>query len=104
MANVALRCTDHACSAYGRVQTGTTCAVCGKATTWTVLRVPPPGAPGVIGPIYTTPMPPKPGPRTAAVGRATRTCTNEGCPRYHVAQDDPFCGACGTATVEAETR
>ena len=101
MANVALRCTDQACSAYGRVQTGKTCAVCGKATTWTVLRVPPPGAPQVIGPIYTTPMPPKSGPRT--VGVPTRTCVTEGCARFHLATDDAYCGACGTATVAAET-
>ena len=102
MANVALRCTNPACSAEGRVQTGKTCAVCGKPTTWTVLRVPPAGSPEVIGPIYTMPMPPKNAP--AAVGRQTRTCPNESCPRYHVAEDDPYCGACGTATVPAETR
>ncbi|MEZ0446434.1 hypothetical protein [Cellulomonas sp. ICMP 17802] len=97
MSNVARRCTDPACAAQGKVQAGTTCAVCGKPTQWTVLRVPPPGS-GPIAPIYSTPMP-----VARPVGTETRTCTNPGCARFHLAQDDPFCGACGQATVVATT-
>src|SRR4051794_31394748 len=100
MANTALRCTDPACAANGKVQTTKTCAVCGKPTTWTVLRVPPPGQVATIGPIYTTPMPVQGA--SVPAGTQTRTCTHEGCPRYHLAQTDPFCGACGNATVVAK--
>ena len=104
MANVALRCTDPACVAQGKVQTTKTCAVCGKPTTWTVLRVPSPGQAAPIGPIYTMPMPLKDAPPpAAAAGTDTRTCTNETCARYRLAQADPFCGACGHATVVAKT-
>lgn len=105
MANVALRCTDPACTARGKVQTTTTCAVCGKPTTWSVLRVPPKDQPGPIGPIYTTPMPLKQKNRPVArpAGVETRTCTNPQCARYQLAQDDPFCGACGNPTVLATT-
>jgi hypothetical protein len=46
-------------------------------------------------------MPAKPGSTT--VGRATRTCVTEGCARVHLATDDAYCGACGTATVAART-
>ena len=102
MANVALRCTDPACAAQGKVQTTKTCAVCGKPTTWTVLRVPSAGQAATIGPIYTMPMPLKDAPVSTA-GAETRTCTNESCARYHLAQNDPFCGACGHATVVAKT-
>lgn len=103
MANVALRCTNPACSARGKVQTTKTCALCGRPTAWSVLRAGPAGQ-GPIGPFYTTPMPLKrhePAPR--APGDETRTCTNPTCPRYHLAQDDPYCGACGNATVVATT-
>jgi len=103
MANVALRCTDPACAAQGKVQTTKTCAVCGKPTTWGVLRVPPAGQAAPIGPIYTMPMPLKDAPAPTP-GAQTRTCTNASCARYHLAQDDPFCGACGNATVVATTR
>ncbi|WP_156043735.1 hypothetical protein [Cellulomonas sp. URHE0023] len=101
MANVALRCTDPACAADGKVQTTKTCAVCGKPTTWSVLRVPTAGQTATIGPIYTMPMPVKDAP--APVGAPTRTCTNASCARYHLAQEDPFCGGCGHATVVATT-
>ncbi|WP_028051146.1 hypothetical protein [Cellulomonas sp. URHD0024] len=106
MANTALRCTDPACAAQGKVQTSKTCAVCGKPTVWTVLRVPQPGAPAPIGPIYTSPMPLKGSAQPVArpVGVETRTCMDPQCARYRLAQDDPFCGACGTATVPATTR
>jgi hypothetical protein len=104
MANTALRCTDPACSAHGKVQTSKTCAVCGKPTAWTVLRVPRPGASAPISPIYTTPMPLKGSqPPVRPVGAQTRTCMNPQCARFRLAQDDPYCGACGTATVPATT-
>jgi hypothetical protein len=102
MANVALRCTDPACAAQGKVQTTKTCAVCGKPTTWTVLRVPSAGQAATIGPIYTMPMPLKDAPSPTA-GAQTRTCTNPSCARFHLASEDPFCGACGHATVVAKT-
>jgi hypothetical protein len=102
MSNVALRCTDEACPAHGRVQATPACAVCGKPTVWTVLRVPPPGGGAPIAPIYSTPMPLKgqqPHPRPA--GSETRTCTNPSCSSFHLVQDATVCAACGTATVVA---
>lgn len=99
MSNVALRCSDAACPAHGKVQVSQTCAVCGKPTTWTVLRVPPPGS-GPIAPIYSTPMPLKDHHRPA--GSQTRTCTNTACPSFHMVQDAAVCGECGHATVVAK--
>ena len=104
MANVALRCTDPACAADGKVQTTKTCAVCGKPTTWTVLRVPPPGQVATVGPIYTTPMPLKDAPAPHRYGSRDAHLHQPGLralpPRD---QTDPFCGACGNATVVAKT-
>jgi hypothetical protein len=102
MSNVALRCTDPACAAHGRVQTTPTCATCGRPTVWTVLRVPPPGQ-APVGPIYSTPVPARPSSTQGALpaGAETRTCTNPECARYHWVQDEAFCGACGHATVVA---
>ena len=100
MSNTALRCTNPACSAQGEVQTGKTCVVCHQPTSWSVLRVAPAGSPQVIGPIYSSPMPRK-GSKKAGV--ETRTCMTEGCARYHLAQDDAYCGACGAPTVLAHT-
>jgi hypothetical protein len=62
-----------------------------------------PGQGAPVGPIYTTPMPAKDAHAPAPVGTATHTCTNPGCARYHLATNDPFCGACGNATVVAKT-
>ena len=110
MANTALRCTNPACSARGEVQTSKTCVVCHQPTSWSVLRVPPPSASQVIGPIYTAPMPtqgakPPKGSKKKdhQAGVQTRTCVTEGCARYHLAQSDPFCGACGAPTIPALT-
>jgi hypothetical protein len=104
MSNVARRCSDPACAAHGRVQSGPTCAVCGKPTTWTVLRVPPPGGGGPIAPIYSTPMPlkdPQASHRRPA-GTETRTCTNPECSSFHLVQDAVVCAGCGQATVVAK--
>ncbi|GEK23170.1 hypothetical protein [Cellulomonas xylanilytica] len=105
MSNVALRCTDEACAAHNRVQATPTCAVCGKPTVWTVLRVPPQGT-GPIAPIYSTPMPLKGQGQQAAhlrpAGSETRTCTNAACSSFHLVQDAPVCAACGEATVVAK--
>ena len=102
MANVALRCTDPGCVAHGKVQTTKTCAVCGKPTTWSVLRVPPTGQ-APIGPIYTMPMPLKNQSEPTAGGRRDPDLPNSACARFRWAQDDPFCGACGNPTVAATT-
>jgi hypothetical protein len=102
MSNVALRCTDPACAAHGKVQTATTCAVCGKPTVWTVLRV---GLPGEvpIGPIYSTPMPlAQKRPPRRPPGADTRTCVDPACGRFRLVQDDPICGECGQPTVVAK--
>ncbi|WP_456786193.1 hypothetical protein [Cellulomonas sp. P5_C5] len=103
MSNVALRCTDTACAAHGRVQATPTCAVCGKPTVWTVLRVPPPGT-APIAPIYSTPMPLKgqQQPHVHPVGSETRTCTNPACASFHLVQDATVCAQCGSATVVAK--
>ncbi len=94
MAYTTLTCTNAECTARGQIQTGTVCAVCGEPTSWAVQR----GGPVLVSPWVT---PPRAGAKKAGV--ETHTCMTEGCPRFHLAQDDLVCGACGTPTVLART-